>query len=456
MRSALSWSRWFITLAALGVAAIAENPTVLAALWPGHGVDFLLSHPQLGFFALGAVFLVVTGGEALYADMGHFGRTPIRIAWFCFVLPGLVINYFGQGALLLADPAAVRNPFYLLAPEWALYPLVVLATAATVIASQAVITGVYSITSQAIQLGYAPRMTIQHTSGRAIGQIYLPGINVALLFAVVTLVLVFKSSSNLAAAYGIAVSGTMIITTLFAYMVAREEWRWPAPLAGAVFGALLAIDATFFAANSIKIADGGWFPLVFGSGVLLLLTTWKRGRELLAGCLADGTLPLEPFIAAIEADKPATVPLTAVFLTSSPNQVPRALLHNLKHNGVLQERIVICNVQVLPVPRVPLSQRVVVQRLSNRFFRVTLYFGFMDDPDVPAMLEWCPEQSLALDPMSTSYFLGRDTLMPQIGGGMTAWRQRLFATMFRNAGTAATHFRLPANRVVELGAQVTL
>jgi len=447
---------WFAALAALGAAGIAAQPAVLRAVWPGYALAFLVAHPGLGFFALGAVFLVVTGAEALYADVGHFGRRPVRLAWFGLVMPGLVINYFGQGALLLADPAAVRNPFYLLAPEWALLPLVALATAATVIASQAVITGVYSITSQAIQLGYAPRMTVQHTSGAAIGQVYVPAINAALLAAVVALVLLFRSSSGLASAYGIAVSGTMIITTLFAWEVARRDWRWPRWLALAAFVPLLGVDAVFVAANAAKFADGGWFPVAFGAGVLLLLTTWKRGREALARRLDGDTVPLAPFIAAVEADPPATVPMAAVFLTAAPDQVPRALLHNLKHNGVLHATVVVCNVVVLPVPRVPPARHVVVERLSPRFVRVNLYFGFMDDPDVPAALEWCAEQGLSLDPAQTSYFLGRESLLAAGNGGLAGWRQRLFATMFRNAGTAAAHFRLPPNRVVELGAQVAL
>lgn len=447
---------WFATLALLGARQITSNPLVLTALWPGHAIAFLDAHPKLGFFALGAVFLALTGAEALYADMGHFGRGPIRTAWFAIVLPALVINYFGQGALLLADPTTVRNPFYLLAPGWALIPLVILATAATVIASQAVITGVYSMTSQAIQLGYAPRMTIHHTSGAEMGQVYLPGINFALLIAVVVLVLVFRSSSNLAAAYGIAVSGTMIITTLFAYLVARFSWRWPAVLALPVFAAFVLIDSAFLAANSIKFADGGWFPLVFGSVVLLLLTTWKRGREILRSRFADGTLPLDEFAKSMEADNLASVPLTAVFLTSSQNEVPRALLHNLKHNGVLHDRTVVCSVQILPIPRVPPAQRVAVKRLTKRFCRVTLHFGFMDVPEVPAALEWCAEQGLELDPMQTSYFLGRAKLLSTPKGDMALWRERLFAAMYRNAGTAADHFRLPPNRVVELGAQVSL
>jgi KUP system potassium uptake protein len=447
---------WFSTLALLGGWQIAGNPVVLAALWPGYALDFLAVHPTLGFFALGAVFLALTGAEALYADMGHFGRGAIRQAWFAVVLPALVINYFGQGALLLADPSTVRNPFYLLAPAWALIPLVILATAATVIASQAVVTGVYSMTSQAIQLGYAPRMTICHTSGAEMGQIYLPGINFALLIAVILLVLTFRSSSNLAAAYGIAVSGTMIITTLFAYLVARFDWHWKAILALPVFAAFVLIDAAFFAANSIKFADGGWFPLVFGGVVLLLLTTWKRGREIMRARFAGGTLPLDEFAQSLESESVTSVPLTAVFLTSSQNEVPRALLHNLKHNGVLHDRTVICSVQILPIPRVPAAQHVVVERLTKRFYRVTLHFGFMEAPDVPAALEWCAEQGLELDPMQTSYFLGRAKLLPAPKSDMALWRERLFTAMYRNAGTAADHFRLPPNRVVELGAQVSL
>jgi len=378
------------------------------------------------------------------------------LAWFAFVLPALVVNYFGQGALLLADPTTVRNPFYLLAPGWALIPLVILATSATVIASQAVITGVYSMTSQAIQLGYAPRMTIRHTSGAEMGQIYLPGINVALLVAVIVLVLVFRSSSNLAAAYGIAVCGTMIITTLFAYLVARFDWRWSTVLGVPVFVVFVLVDSAFFAANTIKFADGGWFPLAFGSVVLLLLTTWKRGRAIMRSRFAADTLPLAAFAKSLESEAIATVPLTAVFLTSSQDDVPRALLHNLKHNGVLHERTIVCSVQILPVPRVPAAQHVVVERLTRRFYRVMLHFGFMETPDVPAALEWCREQGLELDPMQTSYFLGRAKLLPTPKSDMALWRERLFTAMYRNAGTAADHFRLPPNRVVELGAQVSL
>ena len=447
---------WFVVLAGLGAFQIVRSPGVLAAVWPGYAVQFLVAEPRLGFLALGGVFLALTGAEALFADMGHFGRVPIRVAWYGLVLPSLLLNYFGQGALLLADPTAIRNPFYLLVPEWGLYPLVALATAAATIASQAVITGVFSITHQAIALGYAPRMRVLHTSGRMMGQIYLPSINTVLLLTVIMLVLVFRSSSHLAAAYGIADSATMIITTVLMYLVARSEWNWSAFRAFAVFGALIIVDASFLAANLIKIGDGGWFPVVFGSVVLLLLTTWKRGREILQARLDEEALPLSEFIVSIESENLAAVPTSAVFMSSSGDDVPHALLHNLKHNRVLHERVVICTVSVLPVPRVPPAQHVVVERLSHRFFRVTIYYGFMDDPDVPAAIEWCGEQSLQLDPMTTSYFLGRETVVPHAGTAMSPWRERLFAAMFRNASTAATHFKLPPNRVVEMGAQIAL
>ena len=448
---------WFFVLALLGALSVARNPIVLDALWPGHALRFVGANPTLGFFTLGAVFLALTGAEALYADMGHFGRGPIRKAWFIVVLPALVINYFGQGALLLNDPTAVRNPFYLMAPDWALLPLVLLATIATVIASQAVITGVYSMTSQAIQLGYAPRMDVQHTSGAEIGQIYLPGINVALLLAVVLLVVTFRSSSNLAAAYGIAVSGTMIITTLFTYVIARSAWHWPVAAALPLFSIFVAIDTSFLMANSIKFADGGWFPLVFGAVVLLLLTTWKRGRELMSRRFAtEGALPLAAFAPSLDAGEVPTTPLTAVFLTASQSEVPRALLHNLKHNGVLHERTVICSVGVLPVPRVPVAQRVAVTRVTSHFFQVKLHYGFMETQDVPAALEWCAEQGLVFDPMQTSYFLGHAKLIPTPASHMPLWRQRLFRMMYRNAGSAADHYQLPPNRVVELGGQLSL
>ncbi|MDK9726252.1 MAG: potassium transporter Kup [Sterolibacteriaceae bacterium MAG5] len=447
---------WFIALAVLGIAQIAGHPAVMKALWPGYALGFLAADPGLGFLAMGSVFLAVTGAEALYADMGHFGRTPIRLAWFGLVLPALLLNYFGQGALLLADPATIRNPFYLMAPDWFLLPLVGLATAATVIASQAVISGVYSITQQAIQLGYAPRMELEHTSGSQIGQIYMPGVNWLMLFGVAALVLAFRSSSSLAAAYGIAVTGTMIITTLFAYLVARHQWQWSRLAAIPVFGALLALDLVFLGANSTKIVDGGWFPLVFGGFLYLLLSTWKRGRELLHERLDTGSLALVDFIPALETPETVSVPGTAIFMTPYRDHVPHALLHNLKHNKVLHERVVMATVAVHPVPRIPEAQRVVVERLSHRFYRVQIHFGFLEQPDVPAALDWCAEQGLDIDSMATSYFLGRETVVPQVGTALPYWREKLFATLYRNARTAADFFRLPPNQVVELGTRVVL
>jgi KUP system potassium uptake protein len=447
---------WFVVLGTMGAAQIASHPGILAALLPQYALAFLLADPRLGFLAMGSVFLALTGAEALYADMGHFGRRPIRLAWFGLVLPTLVLNYFGQGAVLLADPATVRNPFYLMAPDWFLLPLVGLSTAATVIASQAVITGVYSIAQQAIQLGYAPRMELRHTSGSQMGQIYMPGVNWMMLLGVIALVLSFKSSTNLAAAYGIAVTGTMIITTLFAYLVARHQWGWRLGLALPVFGALLALDLTFLAANSTKIHDGGWFPLVLGGMVYLLLTTWKAGRELLDERLDTQALFLNYFIPGIETPDTITVPGTAVFMTPYPEHVPHALLHNLKHNKVLHEQVVLVTVTVLSVPRVQDAQRVVVERLNHRFYRVGIHFGFMDTPDVPAALKWCSEQGLTMDPMTTSYFLGRETVVPRVGAAMPYWREALFAALCRNAGTAADFFGLPPNQVVELGTRVSL
>ena len=445
---------WFIILAVLGIVQIVQEPGVLRAAWPGYAVSFLFRHSLLAFFALGAVFLSVTGAEALYADMGHFGARPIRVAWYSLVLPALLINYFGQGALLISNPQAIESPFYLMAPGWGLYPLVALATAATVIASQAVISGAYSMTQQAIQLGYSPRLLVLHTSNVEMGQVYVPAINWTLLVVVIGLVVGFGSSTNLAAAYGIAVSGTMIITTLFAFLVAREKWLWGLTRSLLVFGFLLLIDLAFFAANTIKIQDGGWFPLVFGAAVFTLLITWSRGRDLLTSKVDAEALPLDDFITAIERETLPTVQGTAVFMTTRQDRVPNALLHNLKHNMVLHRYIVLLTVEVLPVPRTRESERLIVERLSNRFYRVKIYFGFREEPDVPAALEWSAEQGLSIEPMATSFFLGRETLRPRLGEGMALWRRKLFATMFRNAGSAANYFKLPPNRVVELGSQV--
>ncbi|MBK8918020.1 MAG: potassium transporter Kup [Betaproteobacteria bacterium] len=447
---------WFAVLAVLGLIQIAAHPGVLAAINPLHGAAFLAAHPSLGFFSLGAVVLCITGAEALYADMGHFGARPIQLAWVGYVLPALTLNYFGQGALLLADPEAVANPFYLLAPEWARYPLVLLAGIATVIASQAVISGAFSITRQAMQLGYSPRLEVQHTSEQEIGQIYLPAMNWLLFAAVVGLVVGFRSSSNLAAAYGIAVTGTMFITNLLAIAVAVRLWRW-SPLR-AVLGALpfILIDLGFFLANSVKIPDGGWFPIVFGLVIFVLLTTWKRGRELLNHRLASDALPLEPFVSGLASEDIPRIPGNAVFLTPDPERVPHALLHSLKHYKCLHERVVILAVRVFEVPRVPEIDRVEIRDLGQGFWQVVIQYGFMDEPDIPAALAACSPAGLALESLETSYFLGRETLIPRLGSEMAYWRELIFVALFRNAGSATAFFRIPSNRVVELGAQVVL
>lgn len=448
---------WFGVLAALGALAIFAHPGVLAAVNPAHAVHFLFDNSLLGFFALGAVVLCITGAEALYADMGHFGARPIQYAWLGYVMPALLINYFGQGALLLADPATIENPFYLLAPEWGRYPLVILATAATVIASQAVISGAFSITQQAMQLGYAPRLEIQHTSDRQIGQIYLPGINWLLLAAIVALVLGFGSSSRLAAAYGIAVTGTMLITNILAIAVAIRLWRWHPARAGLVVLPFIIIDLGFFLANSVKIADGGWFPLVFGLVVFTLLTTWKRGRELLRQRLAADAINLRGFIADhLSGGDIGRVPGTAIFMTPDPELVPHALLHSLKHYKTLHQRVLILSVKVLDIPHIAAAERVAVSPLDGAFFQVRVRYGFKDEPDIPAALERCAEHGLTLDLMDTSFFLGRETLIPRLHSDLAYWRELLFVALFRNAGSATAFFKIPSNRVVELGAQVVL
>jgi len=447
---------WFAVLAILGGIAIVQHPAVLAAVNPAYVVKFLFGNSALGFFALGAVVLCITGAEALYADMGHFGARPIQYAWLGYVLPALLINYFGQGALLLDDPAAIENPFYLLAPDWALYPLVILATVATVIASQAVISGAFSITQQAIQLGYTPRLEVQHTSDSEIGQIYLPALNWLMLAAIVTLVLGFGTSSNLAAAYGIAVTGTMLITNFLAIAVAVRLWQW-SPWR-AVLGALpfICIDLGFFLANSVKIPDGGWFPLAFGLAVFILLTTWKRGRELLHERMAADALQLKPFIEDIVASGIGRVPGTAIFMTPTPESVPHALLHSLKHYKTLHEQVVILSVSVFDVPYVPDIDRVEVHRLPGNFTQVIVQYGFKDEADIPAALALCGKAGLSLNMMDTSFFLGRETLIPKLGSDMAYWRELLFVAMFRNASSATTFFKIPSNRVVELGSQIVL
>ncbi len=448
---------WFAVLALLGGAAIIANPGVLAAINPLYAIDFLFGrHSLLGFFSLGAVVLCITGAEALYADMGHFGARPIQYAWLGFVLPALLINYFGQGALLLADPASVENPFYLLAPSWGRYPLVILATVATIIASQAVISGAFSITQQAMQLGYTPRLEIEHTSEKEKGQIYLPSINWLMLATIIVLVIEFGESSDLAAAYGIAVTGTMLITNFLAIAVAVRLWQWSR--LRAILGALpfICIDLGFFLANSLKIPEGGWFPLVFGVLVFTLMTTWKRGRELLRERLAADAMPLQDFIANLEGCGVNRVPGTAVFMTPDPSLVPHALLHSLKHYKALHEQIVIISVRVFDIPYVADDERVDVRCLPGNFSQVTANYGFKDEPDIPAALAKCAVAGLQLEAMETSYFLGRETLIPKLGSSMAYWRALLFVTMFRNAGSATTYFRIPSNRVVELGTQVVL
>ena len=447
---------WFATLAVLGLANIVAAPGVLRALNPGWAMQFFVANPGLGFLSLGAVVLVLTGAEALYADMGHFGRRPIQIAWFGMVLPALLINYFGQGALLLTNPASVTNPFYLLAPGWALYPLVILATMATVIASQAVISGAFSLTLQAMQLGYLPRFQVRHTSESEMGQIYLPAINWLLLAAVIALVLGFKSSSNIAAAYGIAVTGTMLITNLLVFVVARELWGWKLVPTLLCITPFVVIDFAFFSANSIKILAGGWFPLAFGLGVFVLMATWKRGRELLHAKLGQDAIDLAPFIASLALGGATRVPGTAVFMTGRPQGVPRAMLHSLKHYKVLHERMVIVTIRIFDVPHVPEIDRVEVADLGESFWQVTVQYGFKDEPDLPAALALCAHFGLEFEMMDTSFFLGRETLIPRRSREMAYWRVLLFALMFRNASSLTAFFKIPSNRVVELGSQVIL
>ncbi|MDD5391123.1 MAG: potassium transporter Kup [Gallionellaceae bacterium] len=447
---------WFLTLAVLGVVNILKTPMVLGALLPTHAVGFFLAQPRLAFLSLGAVVLAVTGAETLYADMGHFGRQPVRLAWLGLVLPALTLNYFGQGALLLADPGAIAHPFYHLAPSWALLPLVALATAATMIASQAVITGAFSITHQAIQLGYAPRMLVQHTSSRERGQIYLPGVNWALFLAVAALVLSFRSSTNLAAAYGIAVTGTMIITTLLVYVVARRVWGWGPLKAGLVLIAFLAVDLAFFTANLTKVADGGWFPLAFAVLLFVFMTTWKRGRELLTARRDRDAMSLDAFAESMAHSDVPTVPGTAVFLTPHPEQVPHALLHSLKHYKCLHQRVVILSLAFLDKPFVPINKRVRIEPFGERFYRVRVEFGFMDRPDLTKTLLTCAGKGLPCDFSDTTFFLGRETLIPKKGSEMALWREKLFIAQSRNAGSPAAYFGLPPNRVVELGAQIVL
>ncbi len=446
---------WFITIAVLGLRELLVAPEVLGALDPRHAVAFFAEHGLHGVAVMGAVFLVVTGGEALYADMGHFGKKPIRLAWFSLVLPSLLINYFGQGALLLTTPGAAANPFFLLAPEWAVVPMVALATAAAIIASQALISGAFSLTRQAIQLGYCPRLDIDHTSSDEIGQVYVPQANWALMLSTMAIVIGFGSSTALAAAYGIAVTLTMLITVILLHVVATERWGWPRPLVFAVTGVFLTIDLAFFGANALKITHGGWLPLVIGAALFTMMTTWKTGRRIVAERLTSRAIPIATFLADIERQAPARVSGTAVFMTAQPSGTPPALAHNLRHNKVLHERVLTLLVTTMPVPYVDSADRLSVQPLGLGVFAVTMRYGFMENVDVPHDLQRCAPPGLVPE-SDTTYFLGRETLLVTAAPGMARWREQLFVLMARNAGRAAGFFRLPPERVVELGVQVEL
>jgi KUP system potassium uptake protein len=447
---------WFGAIAALGVAAIARNPEVLRALDPSHALRFVTQHGFASFVVLGAVLLAFTGAEALYADMGHFGKVPIRVAWFGLVFPALALNYFGQGALLIADPKALDNPFYLLAPAWALYPMVALATAATVIASQATISGTYSLTRQAIQLDYLPRMQVQQTSAREFGQIYIPGANWVLALVIVAVIVGFGSSSKLAWAYGVAVTGTMLVTTILTFFLIRYGWGYPLYVCIAATGFFAFVDAAFFSSALTKIAQGGWFPLALGTLVFTLMTTWRQGRVLTVTAQKRLAIPLAAFLESLAGHPPHRVAGTAVFMAVDPQSTPNALMHNLKHNKVLHERVVFLTVQIRGVPWVAPAERVTVEHLGNGFFRLVVHFGFMDRPDVAASLELCKGCGLEFDLMQTTFFLSRATVVPTPGAGMALWRENLFAAMARNARTAADYYNIPANCVIELGTKVEI
>ena len=447
---------WFVAIAATGVMQIAQNPQVLAAVWPTHALRFAIEHYQIAFLTLGAVFLCVTGAEALYADMGHFGKLPIRIAWFGLVMPSLMLNYFGQGALVLSDPKAAENPFYLMTPEWALIPMVVLATAATVIASQALISGAFSATKQTIQMGFLPRLTILHTSVRDTGQIYIPAVNWLLLAGVIAAVVLFGTSSALAAAYGISVSLVMVITTILTFFVVRYRWKYPLWISIAASSVFLAVDLAFFASNSLKIAQGGWFPLVLAAGLYLVMSTWKQGRQLLNEKLHADAIALPAFLDSVFLNPPARVDGTAVFLTAEPGTVPNAMLHNLKHNKVLHEQNLFVTVRNHEVPWIGMDKRLEIESLGHRCWQVVIHYGFKNDFDVPRALQHIKNRGCQLEVMTTSYFLSRDVVIPTLGSGMAPWREKLFAQMHHNASGAADFLNLPNNAVVELGSKIEI
>ena len=447
---------WFVVIAGLGISWIATLPAVLGAIDPRYAIAFFRDNGFHGFVILGSVFLVVTGGEALYADMGHFGRRPIQVAWFTIVLPALLLNYFGQGALLLQNPDAAAQPFFRMAPAWSLLPVVAIATAAAIIASQALISGAFSLTRQAIQLGYFPRLDVEHTSRHEVGQIYVPQMNLLLGVCTILIVVGFRTSSALAAAYGIAVTMTMVVTAVLLHVVAVERWKWPVPAAAAMTAVFLTIDFAFLGANVIKIADGGWLPLVIGGALLLAMTTWKTGRRLVAERLTERAVPLKDFLAQIESNPPVRVSGTAVFMTAQPTGTPPALAHNVRHNKVLHEHVVLLTARTEPTPFVSEDRRVTVERLGEGIVYATVLYGFMEDPNVPEALQRVQEAGVTLDLEEVTYFLGRETLIVTPRRGMAVWREKLFVVMARNAVRATAFFRLPPERVVELGVQVEL
>jgi KUP system potassium uptake protein len=447
---------WFLVIAALGVANIANHPAILTALSPHHAIGFMWRNPATTFVILGAVVLCVTGAEALYADLGHFGKQPIRLAWYSVVMPALTLNYFGQGATLLENPQAVKNPFFLMAPEWAQLPLVILATGATVVASQALITGAFSVTKQVIQLGYLPRLNVQHTSVRETGQIYIPFVNWGLFAAIVLAVVLFRSSTALGAAYGIAVTLDMLITTTLTFFVIRYGWKYPLALCIGATGWFFVVDITFFSSNLLKLVDGGWFPLLIGSLIFTLMITWKQGRAILNEKLKHDAIDLKSFLEAVFVSPPTRVEGTAVFLTAEPGTVPNALLHNLKHNKVLHEHNLFVTVRSHEVPWVGLNKRLDVDSLGHSCWQVVIHYGFKNDFDVPRALEHMRGMGCVIQPMTTSYFLSRDVVVPTIGGGMATWREKLFAQMHHNASAAADFLKLPNNAVVELGSKIEI
>jgi KUP system potassium uptake protein len=447
---------WFAVIASLGVYHIAAHPEILWAISPHFAIMFIVNEPSVTFLILGAVVLCVTGGEALYADMGHFGKKPIRVAWFAVVMPSLTLNYFGQGALLLDNPDAVANPFFIMAPEWLLLPLVCLATAATVIASQALISGAFSVTKQVVQLGFLPRLQVMHTSVKDTGQIYIPVVNWGLFALIVLAVMMFKSSSNLAAAYGIAVCTDMMITTILTFFVIRYSWNYPLWLCLSATGFFLAVDFAFWSSNLLKLFEGGWFPLVIGGAILVLMLTWRDGREILHAKRDADSMELTVFLDAVFLAPPTRVAGTAVFLTSGMGHVPNAFLHNLKHNKVLHEQNLFVNVQNHEVPWIAESERLQISALENNCWQVVIHYGFKDDPDVPGALKNLQGMGCEINPMSTSYFLSRDSIVPTVAGGMAQWREKMFAQMHLNASSAADFLNLPSNSVVELGSKIEI